>query len=127
VRCSDEERAQLLQLAKGIEKAGKKLDVHAYLHHHFQIKRFVARCARNAHTERALRPLHTLSQRFYFAYHREFDNLHVVGPAHAELTRAIAEGDEARAASRSDVVSDIATSFTRELLDRKTGARRRAA
>lgn len=126
-RCSDEERAELIKLAKGIEQAGKKLDVHAYLRHHFQIKRFVTRCARNLHTERALRPLHTLSQRFYFAYHREFDNLHVVGPAHAELTRAIAEGDEARAASRSDVVNDIATSFTRELLDRKTGTKRRAA
>ena len=127
VRSSDEERGQLIKMAQSIERAGMKHDVHAYLRHHFQIKRFVARCARNPHSERALRPLHTLSQRFYFAYHREFDNLSVVGPAHAKLTRAIAEGDEALAASCSDVISEIATSFTRDLLDRKTGAKRRAA
>jgi DNA-binding GntR family transcriptional regulator len=126
-RCSDEERAQLIKMAQSIERAGTKHDVHAYLRHHFQIKRFVAGCARNPHSERALRPLHTLSQRFYFAYHREFDNLSVVGPAHAQLTRAIAEGDEALAASRSDIISGIAMTFTRELLDRKTGVRRRAA
>lgn len=94
-------------------------DVHAYLRAHFEIKRFVATAARNAHAERALRPLHTLSQRFYFAHHREFDNLPVVGHAHADLTRAIADGDEDRAASRCDLVSDIADNFTRDLLVRR--------
>jgi len=122
-RCDDGERARLREMAQDIEQAGHRQDVHAYLRSHFQIKRFVARCARNPYAERALRPLHTLSQRFYFAHHREFDNLAVVGPAHAELTRAIADGDDMRAASRSDLVSEIAENFTRDLLLRKTGGR----
>jgi len=122
-RCNEAERVRLREMAQDIEQAGMRQDVHAYLRSHFQIKRFVAQCARNAYAERALRPLHTLSQRFYFAYHREFDNLTVVGPAHAELTRAIADGDDARAASRSDLVSDIADNFTRDLLLRKTGGK----
>jgi DNA-binding GntR family transcriptional regulator len=121
-RSTDEERTQLRSMADAIEQAGRRQDVHDYLHHHFRMKRFVAQCARNAYAERALRPLHTLSQRFYFCYHREFDNLPVVGPAHAELTRAIADGDDGRASSRCDVVSDIAENFTRELLMRRTRA-----
>ncbi|MCO5099885.1 MAG: GntR family transcriptional regulator [Burkholderiaceae bacterium] len=115
-KCTDEERAKLRTMAQSIENAGAASDVRGYIHWHFEIKRFVAACARNPYAARALRPLHTLSQRFYFAYHRELDNLPTVGTAHAQLTRAIADGDEIRAASRSNLVSDIAEHFTRDLL-----------
>jgi DNA-binding GntR family transcriptional regulator len=113
---TDEEREKLRAMAGSIEKAGDSSDVHGYISWHFEIKRFVASCARNPYAARALRPLHTLSQRFYFAYHREFDNLPTVGRAHADLTRAIADGDEVRSASRCALVSDIAKNFTRDLL-----------
>jgi DNA-binding GntR family transcriptional regulator len=119
-RASDAERERLRTMADRIEKAGKASDVRAYLASHFEIKRFVAQCARNAHAERALRPLHTLSQRFYFAFYRELDNLPVVGRAHAALTRAIAAGDVHLVVRCSDVVSDIAETFTRDLLLRRT-------
>ncbi len=115
-RCTKQERALLLEMADGIEQAGYARQVEPYLNYHFDIKRFVAQCARNEFAERALRPLHTFSQRFYFAHHRSFDNLHVVGPAHAELTRAIVACDERLVASRCDHVSDIADQFTRSLL-----------
>lgn len=115
-KATDEEREKLRAMADSIERAGDASDVRGYIHWHFEIKRFVAACARNPYAERALRPLHTLSQRFYFAYHREFDNLPTVGRAHAELTRAIADGDEIRASSRSNLVSEIAENFTRDLL-----------
>jgi DNA-binding GntR family transcriptional regulator len=115
-RCTKQERGKLLEMANGIERAGHAHKVEAYLKYHFEIKRFVAQCARNKFAERALRPLHTYSQRFYFAHHRSFDNLHVVGPAHAELTRAIVACDEPLVASRCDHVSDIAEQFTRSLL-----------
>ena len=117
--CTQAERAQLLVMADGIEAAGKARDVHAYLEHHFKIKRFVSQCARNRFAERALRPLHTLSQRFYFAYHLSFNNLPVVGPAHAQLTRAIVACDEPLVASRCDVVADIAEQLTRDSLGRQ--------
>ncbi len=116
----EEERDRLRAMALGIEKAGEELDVHAYIAAHFEIKRFVTACARNVHAERALRPLHTLSRRFYFAYHREFDNLPAVGRAHAELTRAIADGDESRVSTCTAFVSEIAVDFTRALLMRRS-------
>jgi DNA-binding GntR family transcriptional regulator len=116
VRSTDDERSQLLEMADGIQRAGESQQAEAYLQFHFQIKRFVAQCARNKFAARALRPLHTLSQRFYFAHHRAFNNLPVVGPAHAELTRAIVAGDESQVAQHCDNVSDIAEQFTRNLL-----------
>jgi DNA-binding GntR family transcriptional regulator len=124
IRATDVEREELREMSDSIEAAGKRNDVHAYLHHHFQIKRYVAAAARNVYAERALRPLHTLSQRFYFVHHLGLDNLRVVGPAHAQLTRAIAEGDAQLAMRRCDAVSDIAERFTRDLFNAKT---RRAA
>ncbi|MCA0212569.1 MAG: GntR family transcriptional regulator [Proteobacteria bacterium] len=119
-RCTRPERDMLLQMADGIQAAGEARDVHAYLDNHFKIKRFVAQCARNKFAERALRPLHTLSQRFYFAHHVSFNNLPVVGMAHAQLTRAIVDCDEPLVASRCDAVSDIADQFTRDLLGRQS-------
>lgn len=110
------ERSQLNMLADSIEGAGNRDDVFAYLKFHFELKRFVAQCARNPYATKALSPLHTLSQRFYFRYHRNFNNLPVVGRAHADLTRAIVSGDEAAVMSHSAVVSDIADNFTRDLL-----------
>ena len=124
-RASETERERLAQMADDIEKAGNADDVRGYLQSHFVIKRFVARCAQNVFSERALRPLHTLSQRFYFAFHREFDNLAEVGSAHATLTRAIASGDEAKAGVLCDGVSDIADRFTQDLFLRRSGSRAR--
>jgi DNA-binding GntR family transcriptional regulator len=117
-RATDEERAELTELATSIEAAGKSGDVLAYMKYHFKTKPFVAQCARNPYAARALFPLHTLSQRFYFAYYKEFDNLPLVGRAHANLTRAIVLGDESAVAAFSTEVADIAENFTRDLFNR---------
>jgi len=92
--------------------------VKAYLTLHFEIKHFVSAAARNPYAERALTPLHTLSERFYFMYHREIDNLKQVGKAHAELTRAIANGEEQAAARMSVEINDTSEKFTKALLMR---------
>jgi DNA-binding GntR family transcriptional regulator len=117
-RAIDSERAYLHKLADQIEDAGAQEDVKAYLTLHFEIKHFVSAAARNPYAERALTPLHTLSERFYFMYHREIDNLKQVGKAHAELTRAIANGEEQAAARMSVEINDTSEKFTKALLMR---------
>jgi len=111
-----DERRYLQDVADAIEQAGVRGDVFGYLQFHFETKHFVAQFARNPYAARALAPLHTFSQRFYFMYHRSFDNLEEVGHAHAELSRAIVSGDEALTEQCSYRVSDIAEAFTRKLL-----------
>lgn len=112
----DDERQYLLDVADTIEAAGYSGDVFAYLLSHFEVKRYVAEISRNPYAARALRPLHTFSQRFYFMYHRRFNNLHEVGEAHAALSRAIASGNIEATKQCSDRVSNIAQAFTFNLL-----------
>jgi len=119
-RSNDDERAGLRQMADRFVEIGESGDVVAYIDHQFKTKRYVAKCARNPYATRALSPLLTLSQRFFFTYHRDLDNLPVVSKVHAELVRAIASGNEASAAECSVVVSNVAESFTKELLLRAT-------
>ena len=115
LRATDDERKELLQIAKLIEAAGKKNDVLDYLRYHFDIKRYVARAARNIYAEKALHPLHTKSQRFFYLYHKKFNNLKLVGLAHANLARAIASGDEAKTTFHCNSVIDISETFTKDL------------
>lgn len=110
------ERQYLENVANAIESAGLRGDVFAYLQFHFESKRFVAQFARNPYAARALAPLHTFSQRFYFMHYRRFNNLEEVGAAHAALSRAIASGDVALTEKCSHRVSDVAEAFTRNLL-----------
>lgn len=112
----ERERQYLRDVADSIENAGHRGDVFDYLKFHFETKRMVAEFARNPYAARALRPLHTFSQRFYFIYHRRFNNLDEVGHAHAALSRAIASGDIALTKECSTRVSDIAENFTRDML-----------
>jgi DNA-binding GntR family transcriptional regulator len=112
----ESERKYLEDVADAIEAAGHRGDVFAYLQFHFETKRLVAQFARNRYAARALGPLHTFSQRFYFIYYRRFNNLDEVGRAHADLSRAIASGDVALTEKCSQRVSDIAEAFTRNLL-----------
>lgn len=113
------ERHYLTELADAIETAGLKDDVLAYLAAHFELKHAVAQFARNPFATRALQPLHTFSQRFYFNYHKQFHNLKEVGEAHALLGRAVASGDVHETERCSTLVSDIAEQLVRDVL-RKT-------
>lgn len=112
----EDERGYLIEAADAIEAAGGKGDVFEYLQFHFEIKHYVAQFARNQFAARALAPLHTFSQRFYFMHYRRFNNLEEVGSAHAELSRAIASGDVKLTEECSHRVSDVAEAFTRDLL-----------
>lgn len=112
----EDERRYLEEVAGSIEAAGQRGDVLAYLQFHFEAKHFVAQFARNTYAARALAPLHTFSQRFYFMYYRRFNNLEEVGEAHAALSRAIASGDVVLTEKCSHRVSDVAETFTRNLL-----------
>lgn len=116
-RCAlPEERRYLIGLADAIENAGLKEDVLDYLAAHFELKRAVAQFAHNPFATRALQPLHTFSQRFYFNYHKQFHNLREVGEAHALLARAVASGDERETEICSTRVSDIADQLVRNVL-----------
>ncbi len=115
-RALDAERDRLMVLADSVEKIAAEGDVAKYLKVQLDIKNCVAAASRNVYASRALAPLNIMSQRFYYMYHRQLNNLTVMGTALAELTRAIASGDEAKVASHNAVLGDILEKFTKNLI-----------
>jgi DNA-binding GntR family transcriptional regulator len=117
-RASAEEKKTLASMAQALLAAGKAGDVVEMLRQYFVAKKFMARCAGNRFSEQAIAPLYTLSRRFYFMHHRELDDLVVVAQLHAELLRAVATGDEQKAAIASDRQIDYAESFAKRIITR---------
>ena len=77
-------------------------DVLKYLRYHYEIKKYIAECARNPFVASAVAPLHAMSRRFYFLHYRKAHDLPVAARHHADVIRAIALGEEARAVAASD-------------------------
>lgn len=117
-RANMAERTMLAAMAKDMERAGGIGDVTAYMRSIFAANRFLARIARNSYVAKAIEPLHTLSQRFYFLHHLELNDLKTVGSLHAKVARAIAAADERAAAAAARLMMEYVERFTRELITR---------
>jgi DNA-binding GntR family transcriptional regulator len=61
-----------------------------------------------------------MSRRFYFLHYRKAHDLPVAARHHADVIRAIALGEEARAVAASDALMDYVDSLTRATVLRKT-------
>lgn len=111
-RATAEERERLLEMAVALE-ALVDSDVLDYLRHHYDIKRYIGACARNAYAASAIAPTHAMSRRFYFLHYRVAHDLPVAARHHATVIRAIALGQEARAGAASEALMDYVEALTR--------------
>ena len=118
-RATAEEREALLGMAHALE-ALVDADVLKYLRYHYDIKKYIAECARNPFVASAVAPLHAMSRRFYFVHYRKAHDLPVAARHHADVIRAIALGEESRAVAASDALMDYVDSLTRATVLRKT-------
>src|SRR6202023_1617342 len=93
-RSTAQERSQLLAMAERLEAlAANGDDVLAYLRHHYELKNFLAGCARNPFVARAVMPCYAMSRRFYYLHYRQARDLAVAARYHAAVTHAVAVGD----------------------------------
>jgi DNA-binding GntR family transcriptional regulator len=111
-RATPEESKQMLQMATTLE-AMVDADVLRYLRFHYEIKNFIAACARNPYAESAIAPAYAMSRRFYYLHYRKAHDLPVAATHHAKVIRAIVAGDEAKAAAASDRLMDYVEELTR--------------
>ena len=58
--------------------------------------------------------MHSLSRRFWYIHYKKAADMPVTAKLHADIARAIAEGDEERAATASDRLLDNIEKFTRD-------------
>ena len=117
-RATPEERKQLLHMADTLE-AMVDGDVLRFLRYHYEIKKFIAACARNPFAASAITPTHAMSRRFYFLHYRVAHDLPVAAKHHANVIRAIAAGKQARAGVAADGLMDYVEELTRATVTQK--------
>jgi DNA-binding GntR family transcriptional regulator len=117
-RALPEERVQMRETAGRLDEAGASQDVFAYLRNVYTANHLMAVLARNRFAAEAIAPLHALSRRFYFMHHQSLNDLPKASEYHAQIARAIADGDEQEAGIAADVMMDYIDAFTRDSFTR---------
>ena len=113
-RSTAPERARLLEMGKRLaSRTADDQDILPYLRDHYELKNVLAECARNPFLARAVMPCYAMSRRFYYLHHRQARDLAVATRHHIDVIRAVANGDEAKAAAASDKLMDYVEDFTR--------------
>ena len=112
-RATAEEREGFRNLALAFESAAKANDDITFM----RIDRdFNVLCSQAAHNEfaaGAMSLMHSLSRRFWYIHYKQAADMPLTAKLHADIARAIAAGDEERAAKASDKLLDLMEKFTR--------------
>jgi DNA-binding GntR family transcriptional regulator len=116
-RATPKERASFTRLAEAMSAAEAGEDGEAFLALDAEFNQLVLAAARNEYATAAMKLTQGLSRRFWFAHYRQADNLSETIRLHAEIARAIAARNPAKAREGLDRLLDNVESFTRATLD----------
>ena len=116
-RATPQERATLLEMAKELERVVVENDLRKFLRAHYEIKNFMAACARNLFVARAIAPCYAMSRRFYFLHYRAEPDVAIAARHHVAVIQAVVLGDEEEASAASDRLMDYVVAFTRATLN----------
>jgi DNA-binding GntR family transcriptional regulator len=94
-------------------RAADDEDILLYLRDHYELQKVLAECARNPFLARAVMPCFAMSPRFYYLHHRQARDLALATRHQIDVIRAVANGDEAKAAAACDKLMDYVEAFTR--------------
>jgi len=112
-RATDDERDRFRALAAAFEAAAKANDDVTFM----RIDRdFNVLCSAASHNEfaaGAMSLMHSLSRRFWYLHYKQAADMPLTAKLHADIARAIAAGDEERAAKASDRLLGVIEKFTR--------------
>jgi DNA-binding GntR family transcriptional regulator len=112
-RATKEQRAELLQVAQGMDRAAKANDDIAFMRLDRELNRMMIGAAHNDYAARSMKLLQGLSRRFWYMHYREAADLPLCARLHANQARAIAQGNAEAAARASDKLMDYVENFTR--------------
>jgi DNA-binding GntR family transcriptional regulator len=112
-RATPEQRAQLQEIARGMDRAAKTNDDIAFMRLDGEFNGLMLEAAHNDYAARSMKLLQGLSRRFWYMHYREAADLPLCARLHANQARAIAEGNSDSAARASDKLMDYVESFTR--------------
>ena len=122
-RANDAEREHFLAIAQGMEQASVDNDDIEFMRLDRELNLAVAKAARNEFASRAMGLMHGLSRRFWYFHYKEVADLPLCAKLHADLARAICQGDSEKAVAASDQLMDYIEDFTRASLDAMSSTR----
>jgi len=117
LRTTPAERAAFLALAQGMDASAATEDDRTFMRQDRSLNLMMAKACRNEYAQKSMGLMHGLSRRFWYMHYKEVLDLPLCARLHANLARAIGEGDPEKAAAASDRLVDYTESFTRATLE----------
>ena len=112
-RATNEQREQLQDIARGMDRASKANDDIAFMRLDRELNRLLIEAGHNDYAARSMKLLQGISRRFWYMHYREAADLPLCARLHANQARAIAKGDAEAAGRASDKLMDYVETFTR--------------
>jgi DNA-binding GntR family transcriptional regulator len=112
-RATKEQREQLQDIARGMDRAAKTNDDIAFMRLDREFNRLMVDAAHNNYAARSMKLLQGLSRRFWYMHYRQAADPPLCARLHANQARSIANGDGEAAARASDKLLDYVENFTR--------------
>jgi DNA-binding GntR family transcriptional regulator len=113
-RASDAERARLRELATAFEKSARVNDDVTFMRTDHEFNLLCSAASHNEFASGAMALMHALSRRFWYIHYKKTADMPRTAKLHANIARAIADGDEDRAGIASDKLLDLIEQFTRD-------------
>jgi DNA-binding GntR family transcriptional regulator len=116
-RATEGERARFRELARDFEKSAKANDDVSFMRTDREFNALCSSASHNDFAAGAMGLMHSLSRRFWYIHYKQAADMPHTAKLHADIARAIAAGDEERAAKASDKLLDVIEKFTRDTTD----------
>ncbi len=117
-RASPTERQRFHAIADEMQRAADDDDDRAFLRLDRELNDLCVVAARNEFALKSMQLMQPLSRRFWYIHYREVADLPLCARLHADVARAIGDGDRASARAANDRLIDYIETFTRATLDR---------
>ncbi len=116
-RATNEEREQFAELARAFERAARTNDDTAFLRVDRAFNELCLEAARNEFAAGAMGLMNALSRRFWYLHYKQAADMPVAAKLHADVARAIAQGNGRAAGAALDRLLDNIEAFTRGTVD----------
>ena len=116
-RATEAERARFLELADRFEMSARVNDDVTFMRTDREFNDLCSAASHNEFAAGAMSLMHSLSRRFWYIHYKQAADMPLTAKLHADIARAIAAGDEARAAKAADKLLDAIEKFTRVTTD----------
>jgi DNA-binding GntR family transcriptional regulator len=116
-RATEAIRQRFREIAAGMESAAKSNDDVTFMRLDREFNMLELEAAQNEFAAGAMMLMHGLSRRFWYIHYKEVADMPLTARQHADIARAVADGDADAAGAAVDRLMDYIEKFTRATVD----------